>query len=143
MILDFRITEFRGKKFSRLREIECNKMAEETVERNWNVYNEIKVCPKDVEYITYSNKIRSLKSQYDKRRESRKKTTTHTVWKSNTDGTLLKLDMKRFVWSSWPTGFDNIENIKYRERFEQIEGETLNTKPIKKQSCSVRQLYQK
>lgn len=103
-------------------------MAEETAERNWNVYNEIKVCPKDVECITYSNKIRSLKSQYGKRRENRKKTTTHTVRKSNADGTLLKLGMKRFVWSSLPTGFDNIENIKYRERFEQIEGEALNTK---------------
>lgn len=36
--------------------------------------------------------------------------------------------MKRFVWSPWPTGFDNIENIKYRERFEWIEGEAVNTK---------------
>lgn len=71
--------------------------------------------------------MRSLKSQYGQRKENRKKPTTHTVRKSNTDGTSLKLGMKRFVWSSSPTGFDNIENIKQRERFEGIE-EDVNTK---------------
>lgn len=55
-----------------------------------------------------------------KGRKIGKKPATHTVRKSNIDGTSLKLGMKRFVWSSWPTGFDNSENVKYRERFEGI-----------------------
>lgn len=60
-----------------------------------------------MECITYSNKTRSLKSQYGQRREDREKT-PGTVRKSTTAGASLKLDMKRYVVILTHTGFDNI-----------------------------------
>lgn len=64
------------------------------------MYNEIKVCPKDMECITYSNKMKSLKSQYSQREKGKEKKKKKSKKKHSIAGVSPKLDIERFVWSS-------------------------------------------